>query len=87
MSVPVSGATAATLVTVVDGAATMLAASSTTLFWVNVSSNITLVQGSLDGGRATTLATPVAYSVADIAVASNGTLYWTTNTQVQAVKP
>jgi sugar lactone lactonase YvrE len=40
---------------------------------------------SFDGG--TTTLTRVAGEVGDIALASDGTLYWTTQTQVQSMKP
>ncbi len=40
-----------------------------------------------DGGPSVTLATPATNAIHDIALASDGTLYWTTDTQVQSIKP
>ena len=39
------------------------------------------------GGMASRLAAPLAQSAPDVALASDGTLYWTTNDQVQSLKP
>ncbi len=86
-----------TLVTVptTGGMATVLDATSDDLAFVVgarvysiVLSPSTSVNATpLDGGPAVTLATPATHTIHDLALASDGTLYWTTDTQVQSIKP
>jgi hypothetical protein len=64
-----------------------LVVDSTNVFWLGVAGQTQIDEVALSGGQVTTLAAPVANSVPDLAAANDGTLYWTTNTQVQSAKP
>jgi hypothetical protein len=72
------------LVTVGDPS--LVAATSTGVFWLG-EPPITVNETPLDGGTTTTLAAPLANNVSDLVVASDGTVYWLTNDQVQSMKP
>jgi hypothetical protein len=85
-SVPVSGAASPTVIASGDYPQ-VLAAGSTNLFWVGLGTQLDVNETPLDGGATTTLASPLAPYVADMAVANDGTLYWITNVQVQSLKP
>jgi len=65
----------------------LLVASSTSLFWEGYGTAIEINQTPLLGGTTTPLAAPAANAVEDMAVASDGTLYWTTDNQVQSLEP
>jgi hypothetical protein len=85
-SVPVSGAASPTVIASGEYPQ-VLVAGATNLFWVGLGTQLDVNETSLDGGATTTLASPSAPYVADMAVASDGTLYWITNAQVQSLKP
>jgi hypothetical protein len=70
-----------------SGDPTMLVASSTDLFWTGFGPMLDIHETPADGGPSTTLATPDVQSIHDIVCASDGTLYWTTDTQVQSFTP
>jgi len=63
-------------------------ANSTAVYTVDTTATaVAIEQTPLDGGATTTLVTPDAPWVTDIVLASDGTLYWTTDVQVQSMKP
>jgi hypothetical protein len=71
----------------------LVAAGSTDVFWLG-SEPITVNETPNHGGATTTLAVPLAktvgkgaFGVSDLVVASDNTLYWLTNDQVQSIKP
>jgi hypothetical protein len=70
-----------------SGGPTRVVATSTELFWQGYGTAIEINETPVAGGPTTTLATPPAQSIEDMAVASDGTLYWTTDLQVQSLKP
>jgi hypothetical protein len=74
-------------IVVSSGNPSELVAGSAGLFWLGFGSALEIEATSLDAGSTTTLATPPSAYVGNLALASDGTLYWTTATQVQAVKP
>ncbi len=84
LRVPASGGIA----TVLDAANGELAVVVGASIYSVVLSPATGVNATpLDGGPAVTLATPATHTIHDLALASDGTLYWTTDTQVQSIKP
>jgi hypothetical protein len=60
---------------------------STDVFWLMYGAPLEINAISQDGGATTTLVAPLAQSVNDMTVAGDGTLYWTTDFQIQALKP
>jgi hypothetical protein len=64
----------------------LVAAGSNDVFWMG-SRPLTVNETPNHGGATTTLAVPLANGVSDFALASDGTLYWLTNDQVQSIKP
>ncbi len=84
VSVPTSGGVVPTVLDAVSGDyAVVVGASIYTLAGTSPAQSVKAM--SLDGGAATTLATTAR--IYDIDLASDGTLYWTTDTQVQSMKP
>ena len=57
------------------------------LFWLGYGAANEVNETPLDGGPTRTLATPPTYALDNLALASDGTLYWTTAVQVQALVP
>jgi hypothetical protein len=86
VSVPIGGAATATPL-VETNAPAQVVGTSTDVFWEGFGTALEIEETAVDGGASTTLTTPAAQSVPDMTVASDGTLYWTTNTQVQSIKP
>jgi hypothetical protein len=85
-SVNVSGQTSAKmLATNLDQPS--IAAGSGRLFWFGLASAIDVEEMPVGGGPTRTLAAPVTNEVGDLAVASDGTLYWTTDLEVQSLVP
>ena len=81
--VPTSGATGPSVL-ISSGGPDRVAADERGFFWV---SDLGLSYATFDGGTTTLVPPPVAYEIRAIALASDGTLYWTTLHQVQSTKP
>jgi hypothetical protein len=62
-------------------------ADSTHVYWAQLDTDLAIAEAPPDGGTTTTLAAPEAHDVFDMALASDGTLYWTTNTQIESLAP
>ena len=86
VTVPSSGAGTPRAI-VPGGSARMIAAGPTTVYWEGLSTGIQIRETPIDGGPSTLLATPAAYLVSDMVLASDGTLYWLTNSQLQSIRP
>ena len=87
ISLPTTGDAGAPTVLSSGTGAYAIVAGPTGLFSLALGTNLEVQEMALDGGAITTLATPVANSARDLALASDGTLYWTTNFQVQSLVP
>ena len=87
ISLPTTGDAGAPNVLASGTGAYAIVAGPTGLFALALGTNLEVEQVALDGGAITTLATPVASSAPDHALASDGTLYWTTDLQVQSIVP
>lgn len=85
-NVPTAGTTSPTVIASGDSPQ-LLASGATNLFWVGVGTQIDVNETPPDGGTTTVLTSPLTPYVGDMVVASDGTLYWTTNVQVQSFKP
>jgi hypothetical protein len=86
-TIPATGASAATVV-VSDGGPYARTVASSNVYWIGLGSAITVNETSVeDGGASSTLATPSTPGVSSIAVASDGTIYWTAYLQVQSFRP
>ncbi len=84
----VSAPTTGAIATVLDATSNDFAVVAGARIYSIVRSPVIAVNATpLDGGPAVTLATPATFTIHDIALASDGTLYWTTDTQVQSIKP
>jgi hypothetical protein len=70
-----------------SGSPNGIVASSTDVFWIGFDNVITINKTPVQGGATTTLATPLTNRLHDIALASDGTVYWTTDDQVQSIVP
>jgi hypothetical protein len=64
-----------------------IAAGSGRLFWFGLATGIDVEEMLVGGGATRTLAAPVTNEVGGLAVGSNGTLYWTTELEVQSLVP
>jgi hypothetical protein len=64
-----------------------VAADSLDVVWLGNEADLQVDRVSLDGGATVILAAPLANRVPDLVRASDGTLYWTTDSQVQALTP
>jgi hypothetical protein len=89
LSVPAEGSSASGVLVPNDrSGSALVTASLNHVFWEGLGTGGLEIDAiPVDGGATTVLATPAAHYIADMAVASDGTLYWTTNLQVQSVKP
>jgi hypothetical protein len=85
-AVPVAGATSPALLGSSNDPLAVVA-SAADAFWVGVATDIEVNETPIQGGPTTTLATPDARSVVDIVRASDGTLYWATDVQIQSLTP
>jgi hypothetical protein len=65
----------------------VVVANARAVYWVGFGAALTINETPLDGGPPVTLATPPTNSLGDLVLGSDGTLYWTTDTQLQAMKP
>ena len=65
----------------------LVVANSSAVYTVGDGTALEITETPLDGGPTKTVARPLANAVEDIVLASDGTLYWTTDTQVQAMRP
>jgi hypothetical protein len=59
----------------------------TDLYWSGLGAALSIFDTPLGGAPTRTLVMPQAKDVDDMALASDGTLYWTTDLQVQSIKP
>jgi hypothetical protein len=64
-----------------------MVAGPTTLFWSGPDTNVYINDAPLDGGATKVLARPQAQFIPDIFLATDGTLYWSTGTQIQSIVP
>jgi len=85
LAVPTGGAASTTVLA--SATLVSLVASSTHLFWFGYRPPISIDETAQDGGGTGMIVTPLAPSLNDIVVASDGTLYWTTDFQILALKP
>jgi hypothetical protein len=83
---PVTGAANPTVI-VSSGQPGAVVASSTEIFWVGSGDTNEIDEMPLDGGSTVTLATPLDPQIQDMVLASDGTLYWTGDFQVQSLVP
>jgi hypothetical protein len=90
-SVPLSGALPAQptyLTANADaGGPYALVADSTNVYYLNVTTALEVDRVPLTGGAVTTLALPQAQTAYDIALASDGTVFFSTNLDIESVKP
>jgi hypothetical protein len=86
VSLPIADPSNPLVLTSSDDPASVVA-TSTDAFWQGFGTAIEINEIPIDGGPITTLATPMAQRIEDLVVASDGTLYWTTDLQVQSLKP
>jgi hypothetical protein len=86
IAVPTSGV-GAPQVLVSNASEWPVVANATTAYWVGLGATFQIHATPIAGGPTTLLASPAAYRVPDMALASDGTLYWLTNSQVQSIKP
>jgi hypothetical protein len=85
-TIPVTGAANPTvIVSAADPA--YLVTSATNVFWVGHTSANDIDEMPLQGGSPVTLSTPPDPQINDIVLASDGTLYWTGDFQIQSLKP
>jgi len=84
--VPISGG-GSPQVLASSGSPSILVANATTVYWAGLAATLQINETPIVGGATTLLASPAAYRVPDMALASDGTLYWLTNSQVQSIKP
>jgi hypothetical protein len=66
---------------------TLFAAGATELFWTGFGPMLEINETPIAGGPTTTLAMPDVVGISDMALASDGTLYWTSITKVQSLRP
>ena len=89
-SLPLSGDAGPTVLvsSVSSGGPTLLVvAGPTQLFWLGFGTAIEINESPVHGGPTKTLAMPLSPEVGDLALSSDGTLYWTTDLQVQWLMP
>jgi hypothetical protein len=84
-SIPLRGASTPTTLSSAQGV-WMVVADATDVYWAALSTTITIDQGSLAGGPSMLVAIPQAPVLLDMILAGDGTLYWTTDAQIQAFK-
>lgn len=87
VTIPVTGGVAPTVLHVGTYSTVEEVADATRLFWVGSTPALEIHAIPVDGGPAETLATPLAVYVWDIALGSDGTVYWTTDRQVESLAP
>ncbi len=85
-SVPLDGGASPTVLDATHDAA-LVVGSATTVYWVGNLPVLGVYATPIAGGTTRTLATPATHAIHDLALASDGTLYWTTDRQIQWVKP
>jgi hypothetical protein len=86
VTVPVTGAANPTVL-VASNDPYAVVANSTALFWLGLGTELDVDEMPIDGGVIATLARPLAHSASDLALASDGTLYWSTNLQIDSISP
>jgi hypothetical protein len=77
---------AASSVLAADAQASAVAAGSRAVYWTQYQGP-DIYETPLDGGPTVALTTPPTNALSDLVIGSDGTLYWTTDSQVQAMKP
>ncbi len=85
-SVPLDGGASPTVLDSTHDAA-LVVANATTVYWVGNLPVLGVYATPIAGGSTRTLATPATHAIHDLALASDGTLYWTTDRQIQWLKP
>jgi hypothetical protein len=83
VSIPVTGGAPAVLGSTSGGST--LAVGSGSVYWTGFGPSLEVLTTPTDGGVAKTVAVPQVNSVALLATATDGSLYWTTPFQVQAL--
>jgi len=86
-SMPVTGTTTRPTVLVTGSMPSAVVAGVSEIFWLGLTNEVQVNQTPLSGGPTTTLATPNAPYAVDIALASDGTVYWATDVQIESRAP
>jgi hypothetical protein len=83
---PVTGGTSPDFIDP-PGIPSSLGAGTTGVIWLDYGTAIQIDEASVVGGGISTLTAPPDPTIQDIVVASDGTIYWTGDFQVQSLKP